>query len=109
MFAVFETGGKQYKAQKGGTLRVEKIQKEEGEEIEFPRIFLVADGEAVTVGTPFVEGASVRAKIVRHNRDKKVRVVKFQSKKRRKSLHGHRQHFTDIEILEVSRETKEEK
>ena len=101
MFAIFETGGKQYRAEKGAVLRVEKLG-EEGKSVTFDRVFLVSDGKTTQVGMPFVEGATVKGKVLKNDRTKKIRVVKFQAKKRHKTVHGHRQHFTDIEITGVT-------
>jgi len=102
MFAIFETGGKQHRAEKGAKICVEKLDQKPGEKIEFDRVFLVADGEKVAVGTPFVAGAKVSAKILKTDRAEKIRVVKFRAKKRSKSINGHRQFFTEIEITGIS-------
>ena len=102
MFAIFETGGKQYRAEKGAILRVEKLGEEEGKTVTFDRVFLFFDGKTTQVGTPFVEGVSVKGKVVKNDRAEKIRVVKFQPKKRHKVIHGHRQHFTDIEITGIT-------
>jgi large subunit ribosomal protein L21 len=104
MIAVIETGGKQYLVKKDDKLKIEKLEGKEGEEIVFDRVLLVADekGGDVKVGTPIVEGATVKAKIVEHGRSKKVRVVKYKRKIRYRRIFGHRQHFTEIEITEIS-------
>ncbi len=101
MFAIFETGGKQYRAEKGAKLQVESLPNESGSSVTFERVYLVNDGKDTTVGTPYVEGAKVSAKVLDHGRADKVRVVKFQSKKRHKTVHGHRQQFSNIEITNV--------
>ena len=102
MFAIFESGGKQYRAEKGARIRLEKLDTEAGKKIEFPRVFLVSDGKKTQVGTPFVEGAVVSAKVVGDGRADKIRVVRFKPKKRQKSITGHRQHFTEIEVVGIS-------
>lgn len=102
MFAIFETGGKQYRAEKGATLRIEKLGEDEGKNVKFDRVFLYSDGKTTHVGMPFVEGISVTGKVIKNDRAKKIRVVKFQPKKRHKVIKGHRQHFTDIEITAIT-------
>ena len=102
MFAIFETGGKQYRAEKGAKLTVEALPEEPGASVTFQRVYLVSDGKQTTVGTPYVEGAKVTAKIVGSGQADKIRVVKFQAKKRHKTIHGHRQHFSEIEITGIS-------
>lgn len=101
MFAIFETGGKQYRAEKGARLKVEKLAAEAGEKVVFKRVYLLADGDKTSVGMPYVEGAEIKATVLKHDRGDKVRVVKFQAKKRHSSEQGHRQDFTEIEINEV--------
>jgi len=103
MFAIFETGGKQYRAEKGAVLKVEKLSEEEGKTITFDRVFLFSDGKTTEVGMPFVEGVKISATVKDHGRSDKVRVVKFQAKKRHKSLYGHKQHFTEVEITDIKK------
>ncbi|QQS59051.1 50S ribosomal protein L21 [Candidatus Peregrinibacteria bacterium] len=101
MFAIFTTGGKQYRAEKGGVLRVEKLLEAEGEEVIFPEVFLVSDEKKTDIGTPFVTGARVVAKIKQQGKNDKIRVLKFQPKKRHKIVRGHRQSFTEIEVVNI--------
>ncbi len=105
MFAIIETGGKQYRAEKGAILQIEKLPEEEGKNVTFDRVFLFHDGKNTSVGMPFVEGVKVTGKVVKHDRNDKIRVVKFQAKKRVKSIRGHRQHFTEVEITGISKPT----
>lgn len=102
MFAIFETGGKQYRAEKGIVLEIESLPEESGKNITFERIFLIADDKATHIGMPFVEGAKITGKVLEHGLDDKVRVQKFQAKKRHKTLRGHRQKFTRVEITAVT-------
>lgn len=102
MFAIFETGGKQYRAEKGSKIRIEKIDTEEGKKVDFDRVFLVSDGKKTEVGAPFVSGAKVSATVVSVGRGEKIRVVRFKPKKRQKTIAGHRQDFTEIEITAIS-------
>lgn len=103
MIAVIQTGGKQYTVQPGQTIDIEKIGGVAGDAVQFPEVLLVADdaGTALTVGTPKVAGANVVGKIVRQYRSKKIRVVKFKSKVHYRRTHGHRQHYTSVQITEV--------
>jgi len=101
-YAVFKTGGKQYRVQKGDVIDVEKLNLEEGSEASFDEVLLVNDGSATTVGAPVVEGAKVTAKVVEQFRGKKVIAFKF---KRRQGYHktkGSRRHLTKLEITSVS-------
>jgi large subunit ribosomal protein L21 len=101
MYAVFKTGGKQYRASTGDVLKVEKIDAEKGATIELDQVLMVGEGEDVKIGTPYLEGGKVTAKVVDHGRRDKIKVVKF---KRRKSYHktmGHRQYFTQLEITGI--------
>ena len=101
-YAVFKTGGKQYRVQKGDTLDVEKIDAEVGDEAKFDEVLLVNDGSTTTVGAPFVEGAAVTAKVVDQFRGKKGVAFKF---KRRQGYHktkGFRRHMTKLEVTSIS-------
>lgn len=101
-YAVFKTGGKQYRVQKGDTLDVEKIDAEVGDEAKFDEVLLVNDGSSTTVGAPFVDGAAVTAKVVDQFRGKKGVAFKF---KRRQGYHktkGFRRHLTKLEITSIS-------
>lgn len=102
MYAVFVTGGKQYKVQQGDTLRVEKLAVEEGSSMEFDSILLVADGDRVEVGSPYVEGRKILATVRSHGRGKKVKVVKFKRRKGYLRQMGHRQSYTELEITDIS-------
>lgn len=100
-FAVIETGGKQYKVAPGEKVKIEKIESQGGENLAFDKVLLVADGEDVKVGAPYVEGAKVEGKVVRQGRNKKVIVFKYHSKTRYRKKKGHRQHFTEVEITGI--------
>ncbi len=100
-YAVFKTGGKQYRVSEGDILDVEKLDLEEGTEASFDDVFLLNDGKATTVGTPTVKGAKVTAKVVEQFRGKKVIAFKF---KRRQGYHktkGSRRHMTKLEITSI--------
>ena len=100
-YAVFKTGGKQYRVEKGDRINVEKLDAEVGDKITFDEVLAKGEGEGIKVGDPFVDGAKVTAKVVEQFRDKKVIAFKF---KRRKGYHktkGHRRHLTRLEITAV--------
>ena len=100
MFAVIVTGGKQYKVTAGEELLVEKLDKQVGDALVFDALLVEKDG-VVTVGTPVVDGVSVKAEVVEHEKHDKIVVSKYISKKRHKSKNGHRQPFTKIKITEI--------
>ncbi|HHY39075.1 MAG TPA: 50S ribosomal protein L21 [Clostridia bacterium] len=99
MYAIIETGGKQYKVAPGDTIRVERLPAEEGASIEFDRVLALTDDQGKTViGTPYVEGASVTCRCVRHGKGRKIRVFKYKAKSNYRRRLGHRQWFTDLKI-----------
>ena len=102
MYAVIASGGKQYRVERGDRLRVERLDAEEGAEIDLDRVLLVGDGDQTTIGTPFVEGGRVMATVRGHGRHKKIKVVKFKRRKNYLRRHGHRQHFTELEIGSIT-------
>ena len=101
MFAIIETGGKQYKVNPGQKLKVEKLDVQDGNNLVFDKILLIVDGDNVKIGVPYVEGGRVEAKILRQGRAKKVIVFKYHSKTRYRKKKGHRQSFTEIEIANI--------
>ena len=102
MYAVIATGGKQYKVTKGETLRVEKLDGEEGSTVELDGVLMVADGDKIAVGTPTLDKASVTAKIMAHGRGKKVEIIKFRRRKHHMKRMGHRQNYTEVEITGIT-------
>lgn len=101
MFAIIETGGKQFKVEKGTTLTVEKLENKEGSTVKIDRVLLINDGATLKVGTPLVEGASVTAKIISQEKADKVTIYKMKAKKRFRKTVGHRQPISKIEITEI--------
>ena len=101
MFAVIQTGGKQYRVAEGDRLRVEKLAGDVGAKVTFDNVLLIG-GASVKVGTPLVSGAKVSAEIVAQDRDKKVIVFKFRRRKNYRRKQGHRQPFTELKITGVS-------
>lgn len=97
-FAIIETGGKQYKVKPGQKIRVEKLNADQGSNLDFDKILLLADGENVKIGTPYVEKAAVEAKVLEQGKDETKIVFKYHSKTRYRKKKGHRQPFTEVEI-----------
>lgn len=102
MYAVIKTGGKQYKVSEGQTLKVEKLAADEGASVDLDQVMLVADGDNIKVGTPYVEGGKVTATVKSHGKGKKVEIVKFRRRKHYRKHQGHRQEYTEIEINNIS-------
>lgn len=102
MYAIFETGGKQYKVEEGSVLFIEKLDVAEGETVTFDKVLAVADGDKVTVGTPVVEGAKVTAKVTKQGKAKKIYVFKMKRKKNERSKKGHRQPYTKITVESIN-------
>jgi len=102
MYAVIKTGGKQYRVAAGEKLRVEQIPADIGSEVLLDQVLLVSDGTDVTLGSPLVSGASVRAKVIAHGRGEKVRIFKMRRRKHYRKTQGHRQNYTEIEILGIA-------
>ena len=101
MYEIIETGGKQYKVEQGDVVFVEKLGVEEGETVTFDKV-LVVGGDDVKVGTPYVDGASVEASVVKNGKDKKIIVYKYKSKKGYHKKQGHRQPYTKVEIKAIN-------
>lgn len=103
MQAVIKTGGKQFSVNTGDVIQIEKLTGNPGEEIEFKEVLMVSDDKgAVTVGTPFLEKAIVKAKIIGNKKGKKIDVFKFRRRKDSKKKTGHRQVYTAVEITDIS-------
>jgi large subunit ribosomal protein L21 len=101
MYAVFKTGGKQYRATTGDVLKVEKLEAEKGAKVELDQVLMVGEGEDVKIGTPYLEGGKVKATVVDHGRRDKIKVIKFKRRKNHRKQMGHRQYFTQIEITGI--------
>ncbi len=102
MYAVFRSGGKQYRAVKGDVLRVEKLDAKEGATVKFDEVLLVGEGSDIKVGHPLLSGSTVSGKVVRQGKSKKVPVVKFKRRQNYLRQGSHRQFFTEVEITEIS-------
>ncbi len=101
MYAVFKTGGKQYRASTGDVIKVEKIDAEKGATVELDQVLMVGEGEDVKIGTPFIEGGKVTVTVVDQGRRDKIKVIKFKRRKNYRRQMGHRQYFTQIEITSI--------
>ena len=102
MYAIIETGGKQYKVCEGDVIKCDLLEHEVGSSVTFDRIVLAGAGtDAVSVGSPFVAGATVTGKVLRQDKAKKILVFKYKPKKRVRKLTGHRQRFAEIEITKI--------
>ncbi len=102
MYAVFRSGGKQYRAAKGDVLRLERIEADEGAMVSFDEVLLVGEGGDVTLGNPLVSGGSVSGKVLKQGKTRKVNVVKFRRRQNYLRQGTHRQFFTEVEITDIS-------
>jgi large subunit ribosomal protein L21 len=102
MLAVIKIGGKQYLVSPGDKISVEKLEVKEGKEVVFPEVLLLEKSKKVEIGSPLVKGAKVTAKVLTHGKGDKLIIFKYKSKKRYKRKIGHRQPFTEVEILEIT-------
>ncbi len=101
MYAVFSTGGKQYRARTGDIIKVEKLEAEQGATVELDRVLMVGEGQEIQVGSPFLAGGKVTAKVVEHGRGDKIKIIKFKRRKHHMKSQGHRQYFTALEITGI--------
>lgn len=102
MYAIIETGGKQYKVEAGDALYIEKLDAQEAEEITFDKVIAVGKDDGMVVGSPYVEGASVSAKVLKNGKAKKIVVFTYKAKKNAKRKLGHRQPYTKVEISAIN-------
>lgn len=102
MYAIIETGGKQYKVQEGDVIFVEKLDVEAGSTVTIDKVLVVADGEDVKVGTPLLDGVTVTASAVKNGKEKKIIVYKYKAKKGYHKKQGHRQPYTKLEIQKIN-------
>ena len=101
MFAVINTGGKQYRVSEGTVVRIEKLDADAGATVEFDRILLVGEGASVAIGAPYVAGAKVTATVQSHGKTDKVPVVKFRRRKHYLRQKNHRQQYTEIKVTGI--------
>lgn len=102
MYAIIETGGKQFKVSEGDVIKTDLLESEVGKDVTFERVILASKGgDKVTVGSPLVSGATVTGTVLRQDRDKKILVFKYKPKKRVRKLIGHRQRFAQVKITKI--------
>ncbi len=102
MYAVIETGGKQYKVQEGDVVFIEKLEAEEGSAVTFDKVLAVSNEGNVTFGSPVVASASVNGKVLGHGKDKKIIIFKYKAKKNYRNKTGHRQPYTKVQIEKIN-------
>jgi large subunit ribosomal protein L21 len=102
MYAVIKTGGKQYRVAPGENIKIEQVQADVGATIVLDQVLMVADGEAVKLGTPTVAGAKVSATVVAHGRGPKIRIFKMRRRKHYQKTQGHRQNYTEIRVEAIN-------
>ena len=102
MYAVFKTGGKQYRVAKGDTLRIEKLDAAEGDAVEFDQVLMVGEGGNVKVGAPLVSGSTVKATVLSQAKARKVDVIKFKRRQNYRRTYGHRQPYTLVEVTGIT-------
>jgi large subunit ribosomal protein L21 len=102
MYAIIETGGKQYRVAEGDLVTVEKLEADKGSSLDIDRVLMLAEGDSVQVGKPYLEGAKVTAEVAAHGKHDKVRIVKFKRRKHHLKRQGHRQLFTQLKITGIS-------
>ncbi len=101
MYAIIETGGKQFRVKEGDTIYIEKLPAQAGETVEVNRVLAVIKGGELKVGNPLIEGASVTLKVERHGKGKKIIVFKYKAKKNYRRKQGHRQPFTQATVEKI--------
>jgi large subunit ribosomal protein L21 len=102
MYAVIQTGGKQYRVSEGDVIDVEKLAADEGADVEFDRVLMVGEGEDVKLGTPYLDGGKVTATVESQFRGDKIRIIKFKRRKHYRKQQGHRQYLTKVRITGIS-------
>ena len=102
MYAVIKTGGKQYRVSSGEKVKVEQLAADVGSQITIDQVLMVADGDKITIGTPLVKGAKVKATVVNQGRADKVHIFKMRRRKHSKKQQGHRQNYTEIQVDQIA-------
>lgn len=103
MYAVIKSGGKQYRVKEGDVLKLETLPGDVGASIDFADVLMLTDGDKVTIGTPFISKALVKAEVLAHGRHKKVKIIKFRRRKHHMKQMGHRQNYTQVKITAINK------
>ena len=103
MYAVIKTGGKQYRVKEGDIIKLELLSGDVGKEISFSDVVMLADGDKITLGTPLVAKAVVKAEVIEHGRHKKIKIIKFRRRKHHMKQMGHRQNYTQVKITAIGK------
>ncbi|CAL4043072.1 50S ribosomal protein L21 [Buchnera aphidicola (Takecallis arundicolens)] len=101
MYVVFLHGGKQYQAHQGQIIKLDKINFKTGDQLHINNILMIVNNENITIGKPNIKNSSIISQIIRHGRQKKVKIIKFRRRKHYKKQQGHRQHFTEVKIIDI--------
>ena len=101
MYAVFETGGKQYKVNEGDVIFIERLEASEGDTVKFDKVLVVSDNDGLKVGAPYVDGAAVNAVVVKNGKGPKIDIFKYKSKKNERKRQGHRQPYSEVKITNI--------
>ncbi len=101
MFAVIETGGRQFRVRKDSVITIEKLDAQVGDHLEIDKVLLISNGETITAGTPYLEGSSVKVTVLDQFRGKKIRVFKMKQRKRYRKSQGHRQYYTKVRVEDI--------
>jgi large subunit ribosomal protein L21 len=102
MYAVIKSGGKQHRVEPGETLKLEKINVDQGGTVNFDHVMMIGEGENIQIGTPYVEGGKVTAEVLAHGRGEKLTIIKMRRRKHYRRQAGHRQSFTEVKITDIS-------
>ena len=102
MYAVIATGGKQYRVTEGQTLKVEKLTADVGASLDIDKVLMVANGDDVKIGKPYLDGGKVTVTVKSHGRGEKIRIIKFRRRKHSRKTQGHRQSYTELEITSIA-------
>jgi large subunit ribosomal protein L21 len=102
MYAVIVSGGKQYRVTEGQTLKLEKLTADVGSTLDFNKVLMLAKGEDVLLGAPYVEGSAVKAEVLSHGRGKKIKIIKARRRKHYRKQMGHRQSYTEVKITQIA-------
>lgn len=102
MYAVIQTGGKQYRVGAGDRLKIEKLNAAEGDTVAFDKVLLIRSDTGIKTGAPYVEGSKVTARVIAHGRHQKINIIKFKRRKHHMKRQGHRQYYTEVQITDIS-------